>query len=285
MTTLDSIFSVDTTVHILDTEIKEDQLQNNDTIQEYADRVNQLATHILENVMAAAQEGKLETIYNKKKSILELKYFNNWHGIPKNRYYALATQLLNKICGISTSNLDRSEITLSWYPPNPHIFPTLLPIFPQDPQKLNNWRKQGKFCDASFTIKNVNFPIHTIILGLRSSVFEKMFFMDLKKDKVKSPINFGHPNTTPQGFELFLEYIYTEKLAFNKLCLDDLVQLAQLADLAFLIALRAECLRELEKRLLNNPISNEHCKAISQLADLINEPSLHKLTQICKNPN
>ncbi|XP_015916524.2 BTB/POZ domain-containing protein 6-A [Parasteatoda tepidariorum] len=73
--------------------------------------------------------------------------------------------------------------------------------------------KQGILTDVSFAVGPQGTPLyaHKMILALASPVFEAMFYGSLKE----TGETIGIPDIMPSGFQLLLDYIYTDNMEFE----------------------------------------------------------------------
>lgn len=98
-------------------------------------------------------------------------------------------------------------------------------------KRLNQFRKEKKFCDYTLLVKEREFAVHKVVLAKYSDYFDAFFSAQFKEAQANAPAKFGEEELTPEVFEALLQYIYTRTVDFSKADASFLIQLANLAKL------------------------------------------------------
>ena len=77
--------------------------------------------------------------------------------------------------------------------------------------------KSKEHTDVTFLVNEKRFPAHKIILAARCTYFKILLFGDMKEAHLGPDGEIPFTDTTPEAFELLLEYIYS-----GRVCLGDL---------------------------------------------------------------
>lgn len=77
--------------------------------------------------------------------------------------------------------------------------------------------KSREHTDVTFVVNGVRFPAHKVILAARCTYFRILLYGEMKEAYLKPDEEIPFPDTTPEAFELLLEYIYS-----GRVCLGDL---------------------------------------------------------------
>ena len=77
--------------------------------------------------------------------------------------------------------------------------------------------KSRKYTDVTFVVNGVSFPAHKAILAARCTFFRILLFGDMKEARLGPDEEIPFSDTTPEAFQLLLEYIYS-----GRVCLGDL---------------------------------------------------------------
>lgn len=98
-------------------------------------------------------------------------------------------------------------------------------------KRLNQFRKEEKFCDYTLLVKETPFAVHKVVLAEYSEYFDAFFSAQFKEARADAPAKFGEEELTPDVFEALLQYIYTQTVDISKADASFLIQLANLAKL------------------------------------------------------
>ena len=77
--------------------------------------------------------------------------------------------------------------------------------------------KSREHTDVTFVVNGIRFPAHKVILSARCTYFRILLYGEMKEAYLGPDGEIPFPDTTPEAFELLLEYIYS-----GKVCLGDL---------------------------------------------------------------
>lgn len=77
--------------------------------------------------------------------------------------------------------------------------------------------KSREHADVTFVVNGVRFPAHKVILAARCTYFRILLYGEMKEAYLKPDEEIPFLDTTPEAFELLLEYIYS-----GRVCLGDL---------------------------------------------------------------
>ena len=129
-------------------------------------------------------------------------------------------------------------------------------------QKVENYLLEEKFSDLKITCEEKEFPVHKLILSVRSDVFKTMFSSEGKfeigDDKLKLE------DTNEDTLHSFLRYLYTDEIKDQVDC-----KLLILADKYNVKELVQNCVQALE-----NHMTCENVLEIAYSAYLINDQKL-----------
>ena len=72
--------------------------------------------------------------------------------------------------------------------------------------------KSKEYTDVTFLVSGHRFPAHKVILAARCTYFRILLYGDMKESReTEIPFN----DTTPESFELLLEYIYSGRISLG----------------------------------------------------------------------
>ena len=77
--------------------------------------------------------------------------------------------------------------------------------------------KSREHADITFVVNGVRFPAHKVVLAARCTYFRILLFGEMKEAYLGPDGVIPFLDTTPEAFELLLEYIYS-----GRVCLGDL---------------------------------------------------------------
>lgn len=77
--------------------------------------------------------------------------------------------------------------------------------------------KSREHADVTFVVNGVRFPAHKVILAARCTYFRILLYGEMKEAFLGPDGEIPFLDTTPEAFELLLEYIYS-----GRVCLGDL---------------------------------------------------------------
>lgn len=115
--------------------------------------------------------------------------------------------------------------------------------------QMNEYRKEGQFCDVSLKAEGKEFPVHRLVLASACEYFKVMFSTEWLVEK-DIPSEISLP-LDPDAIEVILDYLYTGSIAINT---ENQFGIFVAADFLLLQELRQMSVSSLEKTLEKNTI-------------------------------
>ncbi|XP_037540970.1 kelch-like protein 7 isoform X2 [Nematolebias whitei] len=145
---------------------------------------------------------------------------------------------------------------------------------------MNDFRKEGEFCDVVLVVQGRRFPAHRVVLAAASHFFRLMLTTNMKESASRE---LELRDVEPEVVEQLTEYLYTARVSVNE---GNVQSLLLTADLYQIDPVKTKCLDFLRER-----INASNCLGVSALADLISCPRLkakaenfavHNFTEVVK---
>lgn len=102
-------------------------------------------------------------------------------------------------------------------------------------RRMNDFRKEGKYCDIAFAINQRRFYAHRCILASAGDNFTNMFNLDLMSSSLTTNVPIELNDVDQVGFELLLQYLYSGDIVVNKSVLENVIRIAHYFRIAHLM--------------------------------------------------
>jgi hypothetical protein len=189
---------------------------------------------ILEDIKRAAAENK--TSCSTEVNFHGLPYDQKWSNAFKTIFQRTLQVTIHEPI-INGCGYPSEKIKATWESQQNKAIKQLLEIGPfqvrryDENEKLNEFRKSPnhKYCDFTFIVRDQQFPVHKVILAKNSDFFDQLFIKAFRDGVDNEPLKFGANTLTPDIFEAFLEYLYTNVIDLETKDMTFVIELSTLA--------------------------------------------------------